>query len=161
MPRSNPRASNRGASRHLLRHLHDPRELRRNPLAVKFFELQTPSDACIAVRKRAQHVLQSLSSTRAIAILERADMLGHAPGAVARDLGISNRQYQRERRSALETFFLAFASRTPIATRSNVDDAAAALRTAAALADSGETWSARAILDEISALEGDVRIHAL
>lgn len=144
-----------------MRHLHDPRELRRNPLAVKFFELQTPAEACTAIRRRAQQVLQSLSSPRAIAILERADMLRHPPGTVARDLGISKRQYQRERRSALETFFTAFASRSPIATRSNADDAAAALRTAAALADSGETWSARAILHEIACLRGDAQDHAL
>lgn len=147
MPRSDPARSKYCATRHLLRYLGNPRELRRNPLASEAFARMDAPSAALAVRRRALDAIAALQNQRCVAILLRVDVENHRPAHVARDLGLSERQYHRERRRAHELFleaFVAFA-RPQLAV---VDDGFAqrALRHAASLADSGETASARAIL---------------
>ena len=106
--------------RRLLRYLNDPRELRRNALVAHLFESQgerTPkAQANVAAMARLRELLKRAlerlephaeSSPRAAArdrrlytILMQCDIAGEKHETVARELGLSLRQFYRERNAA-------------------------------------------------------------
>lgn len=122
MPRSDPAKSIKLAGKHLFRHLDDIRYLRRNPIAAPFFPP--------AVRGRRRSLQQDLygleklraSLTLAIDRCRQADLLRmepyrakrryyiairdfidrDAPRNIASDLGLSMRQYYRERQTLID-----------------------------------------------------------
>src|SRR5579862_277225 len=136
MARANPARSPYAATRHLLRHLRNVRELRRNPLARDEFAARTIDEAQRAV-------------------VARVDAERHDPRRVATDLGLSTRQFYRERRRAHEAFYTAY--RAGARRAASVEDGFARqlLARAASLADSGETASATAISEDVLASGGD------
>jgi tetratricopeptide (TPR) repeat protein len=105
---------------HLLRHLHDPCALHANPIAARYFSSEAgarsrESDADGLARVRAlvagavDRVFASAWGTAATehalrqrAIVERCDLLGEPHSAVATSLGLSRRQFYRERHDARE-----------------------------------------------------------
>ena len=105
MPRANPNASFEVATKHLFRHLHEPDDLRANPLTRAFFEepdalerihgLIRAAAACCRDEDRAAGEEERARRQYAIAI---EDCLGgKSVRAIARALGISPTQYYRER----------------------------------------------------------------
>lgn len=162
MARSDPARSSYCATRHLLRNLNDARQLRRNPLVREIFCGSDSANAVVEIRRRIEAALASLPASRGVAILVRADVQRHAPCVVSRDLGLSMRQYHRERKRAHDAFLLSFRGvhpRQPIAV--DEDFGARTLRRASSLADSGEVESARAILEDAVRSGGDIRCDAL
>ncbi|HEY1654714.1 MAG TPA: hypothetical protein VGF86_06350 [Candidatus Tumulicola sp.] len=158
MARCDPARSDYCASRHLLRHLDDARELRRNPLARDAFAHDTEL-ATGAVRERVSRALAAMDAQdaqcsrrqtwRHAAILLRIDVARHRPLSVAADLGLSVRQFHRERRAAHNRFVTAFRSIAQAFVVSRHHFAEELLTRAGGLADSGETSSARAILEDV------------
>jgi hypothetical protein len=161
MARSDPARSDYCATRHLLRNLYDERQLRRNPLARDAFAVQKGDDALRTIADRVYRALGAMDAqqvsdrrwqgTRHPAILLRVDAGRHDPRLVATDLGLSSRQFHRERRLAHDRFVEAYRAITPrmVATVEG-DFATRLLERAGALADSGETSSAIAILDDVA-----------
>lgn len=157
MPRCDPARSDYCASRHLLRHLGNARELRRNPLVRDAFAKD--DDATRRIAERAWRALAALGAqtplesthryTRHAAILLRVDVQGHAPAGVAGDLGLSLRQFYRERAAAHARFLRAFRAASPARVEPS-GRPQRLLERAVSLADSGETSSARAILEDIA-----------
>ena len=112
-------------TRRLLRRLGDVEELRTNPLAAPYFERaehvagsRVVFEQTIAARIRAAVIsaiqaLEGLSGDRRShgarqrAIVYRCDVRGEKHETVARDLGISRREFYRERRRAFERLGLA------------------------------------------------------
>ncbi|MBV9102373.1 MAG: hypothetical protein JO060_02220 [Candidatus Eremiobacteraeota bacterium] len=114
MPRSNPKRSDYCASRHLLRHLDDPKELRRNPLVASYFPTPNMSrhrppsedrDALVAIKQRVFAALAGVVNeksdaicardrTRAHAILLRCEVQQQPRGLVAAELALSLRAFQ-------------------------------------------------------------------
>jgi hypothetical protein len=170
MPRSDPTLSPYCATRHLLRHLRDARELRRNPLAREAFAARDDDAALRAVTERVhralramdarQHLARTWQGARQAAILLRVDVERHDPRLVAANLGLSTRQFHRERRLAHDRFLDAYRAETPIRA-ATVDDqfAKRLLERAASLADSGEISSASAIFDDIARSGADVALR--
>lgn len=151
MPRADPTRSRYCATRHLLRNLRRPRALRRNPLT------------CEGVAERVDAALRTIDAKHA-AILLRVDVERHDPRVVAADLGFSLRQFHRARRAAHDRFYTAYRAEPP-AVAASVNEAFTPrlLARAASLADSGETASAAAILDDIAsnACDDAARVEAL
>ncbi len=85
----------------LLRDLRCPQRLQRNPL---YLELAQPFDGTdgASLRRSIDVQLQRLS-TRRRAVILRYEMNREAPEIVAADLGLSRRQFFRDRRAALAT----------------------------------------------------------
>src|ERR1700684_2792800 len=119
MPRADPTRSAYCASRHLLRNLDDPAELRRNPLVRACFappagSCDAPADALDRVRGLVQASLarcrpRSGARTHATlarmhAALLRCDIDKQPLAVVADELGLSGRQVRRERRAAHDAF---------------------------------------------------------
>ncbi|HKU81670.1 MAG TPA: hypothetical protein VJP76_05825 [Candidatus Tumulicola sp.] len=117
---------------HLLRHLHDAAALRANPIAARYFR-QSASDGLISEDLQADAMTRlraalsaalesafvrgageqaSARATRQRAIVERCDLHGESHAAVAADLGLSRREFYRERKRARERLAEYFA-RTP------------------------------------------------
>lgn len=107
------------AVRRLLRRLDDPAELRSNPLAAPYVAgAQSAGPAAVVERTMAARIRAAVVSAidaleapnadvrsrgaRQRAILTRCDLRGEKHQGVARDLGISRREFYRERRRALE-----------------------------------------------------------
>lgn len=107
------------ACMHMLRHVDDVRELRKNPLAAPLFSRAVglrpgaigSRQALATLRRILWVVLEHLRTQsgrrikpaqieRQYAIVTRCDLVGERPEAVAADLGICMRQFYRERRSA-------------------------------------------------------------
>ena len=129
MPRADPTRSYYCASRHLLRNLDNAAELKRNPLVREYFpDTRTGArrrDATadrLVVERICDDVRTALARCSAFA-LDRKRMLGrlHAvllrceiddrpAAAVAAELGLSERQLRRERRSAHDAFTRAFSA---------------------------------------------------
>jgi hypothetical protein len=149
MARANPARSPYSATRHLLRNLGNARELRRNPLARMQFAGRSADETLRAVAGRVDSALHAIASTRHIAILMRVDRQRHDPRRVATDLGLSTRQFYRERRLAHDSFFAAYRAGEYAAATVESDLSRPVLARAASLADSGETESAKAILDDV------------
>lgn len=163
MARCDPARSDYCASRHLLRHLENARELRRNPLAFAGSE-RRDGDIAQRVTERAWRALRSLEAqsrledvrqgARHAAILLRVDVERHRPGVVASDLGLSMRQFYRERAAAHARFVRAYRAVSPGRAEPNERTAERLLVRAGGLADSGETASARAIFEDVASRAG-------
>jgi hypothetical protein len=110
-----------GSVKRLLRNLYHPVALRRDPLAnaIRFFRRQSPAARpfdetdvrnvqrfvlwCVTMLDAEQHTLRgALQRRRQRAIIEQYDVGGQLRDRVAADLGISLRQFYRERRVALQ-----------------------------------------------------------
>lgn len=174
MARSDPTRSDYCATRHLLRHIREPQQLRRNPLARAAFVGRSADAALRAISGRVSRALAAMDaeqperaglSSRRTAILLRVDVGRHDPAVVAADLGLSVRQFHRERRLAHDRFLAAFRASAPAVQAMTVDGdiAVRLVGCAVSLADSGETASARAILHDVVGSGGDaaVRCEAL
>lgn len=158
--RCDPARSDYCASRHLLRHLGNARELRRNPLARDVFA-RGGDDALQVLADRVWRAFRTLEAqpslegarrkARHAAILLRVDLEGHPPAEVAGALGLSMRQFYRERAAAHARFVRAFRAVSPARVEPNAGRAQHLLERAAALADSGESASARAIFEDLAA----------
>lgn len=160
MARSDPTRSDYCATRHLLRHFRHARELRRNPLAHDALGSREGDVALGTFAWRVYDALRALDArpfSRAwqqahhTAILLRVDVQRHDPVQVAADLGLSTRQFHRERRVAHERFADAYRA-TLSAPVPKVACTVPRLLTerAAALADSGEVLSAISLLDDVA-----------
>ncbi|GAC1573080.1 MAG: hypothetical protein NVS3B7_04100 [Candidatus Elarobacter sp.] len=140
MPLANPNASFDVAARHLFRHLDEPGRLRRNPLVRRFFEdsggRMTRARAKAALALIVRIIEQGAEHVRALdaaagederayrqhtilrrTYIERAPIL-----TIASDLGLSIRQYYRERSAIcariaryVESFDARVATATPYA----------------------------------------------
>jgi len=128
MPRAKPSRSGYCASRHLLRNLDDPRELRRNPLAAEYFcsssrsRRRTPEEDRRALERICGLVREALGALyvaaegdrdgahlgRMHAALLRCEIDRGAPDVVAAELGLSERQLRRERSAAHDAFLRSF-----------------------------------------------------
>jgi hypothetical protein len=181
MPRADPTRSPYCATRHLLRNLDDPAELRRNPLVRACFE---PASGA---RDGAEHrtvlarvrglVHASLAGCRdrsgprartrigrMHAALLRCDIDRQPLSVVAAELGLSDRQVRRERRAAHDAFLQAFHHNAIEPAAATVCDTAA-LRIAQTeeLHELGQSALALAACEEIAASAGlaERRIEAL
>ncbi len=158
MARSDPTRSDYCATRHLLRHLRHARELRRNPLAHDAFAAVHGDAALGAIASRVYAALRSMDArwptarqhARYCALLMRVDVQRHDPARVASDLGLSTRQFHRERRVAHERFFEAYRATLPSALDGVPSLPHELVVHAAGLADSGEIASASALLDDVA-----------
>jgi hypothetical protein len=150
MARANPARSPYSATRHLLRNLRNARELRRNPLARDEFAGRTNDEALCSIANRVDAALPP-NNARHVAILLRVDAERHDPARVATDLGLSTRQFFRERRRAHDAFYAAYRAGGRAAATVETNFAQRLLSRAAGLADSGEAESASAILHDIIA----------
>jgi hypothetical protein len=165
VPRSDPARSDYCATRHLLRHLNDARQLRRNPLTRDAFAAGSEAGALETVGARVARALAAMDarvpcerrwqSARQLAILMRVDVRRHAAVRVAADLGLSARQFYRERRCAHARFLQAYRSAERAVVTFEAPLAERLLERASGLADSGETASARAILGDVAGSGGD------
>lgn len=157
MARADPTRSRYCATRHLLRNLGKPKALRKNPLACDAFDRRDDAAALKAIARRVDAALTAMDArarhrdgSRHAALLLRVDVQRHDPRDVITDLGYSPRQFHRARRAAHERFFEAYGETTLVrATQVDGDFGARLLTRAASLADSGESTSAVAILDDI------------
>ena len=161
------------ATRHLLRHFRHAREVRRNPLARDAFATALDDAALGTLAWRVYDALRAMDArpiqggarqpARHTTILLRVDVQHHDPIQVAADLGLSNRQYHRERRVAHERFLDAF--RATLATPASQATCIVPqhlTELAANLADSGEVLSAISLLDDVvSNAEPEDRCRAL
>jgi hypothetical protein len=153
VPRSNPARSPYCSTRHLLRNLQRPRELRRNPLTAQEFFGRTDTEALRIIGARVATAFAAIDAwpelrARQLAILLRVDTERHDPRRVAGDLGLSTRQFHRERRGAHDAFHTAYGGLRSNATV-DTNFTQRLVTRATALSDSGETASADAILRDI------------
>lgn len=162
MARANPSRSPYSATRHLLKNLRDARELRRNPLARDEFAGRTSDEALRAIADRVDAAVAGRSA-RHVAILLRVDAERHDPARVATDLGLSTRQFYRERRRAHDAFYADYRAGGRAAATVESDFAQRLMTRAVSLADSGETSSAAAIFEDVlsSGAERGVTCEAL
>ncbi|MBV8581021.1 MAG: hypothetical protein JOZ86_10360 [Candidatus Eremiobacteraeota bacterium] len=115
MPRADPTRSTYCASRHLLRNLDRPAELRRNPLVRDYF---AAADALERIGAAVQCALARAHEggggrgrpdpARMRAALLRCEIDRQPLATVAAELGLSERQLRRERRAAHTAFARAF-----------------------------------------------------
>ena len=122
-------------------------------MARNLFFDRSDEAALGAVAARVERALGALPCARYAAILLRVDVRRHRPAEVAADLGLSTRQFHRERRVAHDRFLAAY--RAPCAPKiesvSNEGELAQRLLARAkSLADSGEPSSAGAILRDLA-----------
>ncbi|HEY6236836.1 MAG TPA: hypothetical protein VIW69_17175, partial [Candidatus Elarobacter sp.] len=128
MPRADPTRSDYCASRHLLRNLGDPAELRRNPLVRDYFadtastlrRRDTAADRAALERLRNDvrtalarcsdyaHDRGHVALGRMHAVLLRCEIDDQPLPVVAAEIGLSERQARRERRAAHAAFVRAF-----------------------------------------------------
>jgi tetratricopeptide (TPR) repeat protein len=163
MPRANPTASFEVATKHLFRHLHNPGELRKNPLTRFFFEESDSAiETCKADRVAVERVhdtiraaarrfrecdLQAGLNERAHRGYEIVDgCLGRKTvSEIARRLGVSSTQYYRER-AQIATRIAAFirdgSDRVPQPSIEPFDEFRYAMTHAARLTEIGDTQRA-------------------
>jgi predicted ATPase len=98
--------------RRLLRSLNDPRELRKNALVAHFFQGETSRVALMRIRSVLHRAVDRIAprsdsgatasrDARLHAIVVQADIAGEKHDTVARNLGLSARQFYRERTAAI------------------------------------------------------------
>ncbi len=171
--RAQPAKSWEAAWRHLFRHLNEPCELRRNPIAASFFTRNgaTASDdeAVRAIRSVLLEALdecelqlrssgRSERARRQRAIVE-SNVLEHCSAAeLASELHISRMQLYRERRAICEhlarVLTISSTARTPrVAPTSS--PRAAALAQAKHLIEQCQSESALALLEDVASASGD------
>ena len=91
------------AIRHLVRHIAEPSELRKNPLVAERFAGARPDEAqAFMLQLRATIRAALPEGSRAARIVQRCDIEGASHKAVVHELGISRRQFYRERARARE-----------------------------------------------------------
>ncbi len=168
MPRADPARSPYCASRHLLRHLDDARELRRNPLVRSLFAAERGARdgeherrAVARIRRRVTVSLAGMHHHtrgargvrlgRVHAALLRCEIDSQPLAIVAAELGLSERQLRRERQTAHALFLRAFdghAQAPPDGPRARVvaDTAAVRVREGAELHELGESELAVRVL---------------
>ncbi|HYW55093.1 MAG TPA: hypothetical protein VE826_14065, partial [Dongiaceae bacterium] len=170
MPRADPTRSSYCASRHLLRNLDDPAELRRNPLVRACFAPpagRPDAESAGALdrvrglvhasltrcRERAPAGRFRTGVARMHAALLRCEIDKQPLSVVAAEMGLSDRQVRRERRAAHDAFLRAFrrsASDAPPA--ASVDDTAALrLIEAAELHELGQSALATSACETLAA----------
>jgi tetratricopeptide (TPR) repeat protein/ribosomal protein S14 len=92
-----------GAIRHLVRHIADPSELRKNPLVAERLAGARPDEQqAFMLQLRAMIRAALPEGSRAARIVQRCDIEGASHKAVVHELGISRRQFYRERARARE-----------------------------------------------------------
>jgi tetratricopeptide (TPR) repeat protein len=92
-----------GAIRHLVRHIADPAELRKNPLvAERIAGWRAEEQQAILLQLRAMIRAALPENSRAARIVQRCDIEGASHKEVTHELGISRRQFYRERARARE-----------------------------------------------------------
>ncbi|MBV9334143.1 MAG: hypothetical protein JO146_09055, partial [Candidatus Eremiobacteraeota bacterium] len=157
MARANPARSPYAATRHLLKNLRNVRELRRNPLVRDEFASNNIDEAQRAIAARVDAALPVQNACH-VAILLRVDAERHDRRSVATDLGLSTRQFYRERRRAHEAFYAAYRANARQGATVEEGFARQLLTRAASLADSGETASAVAISHDVLSSGGEPAI---
>src|ERR1022692_2734190 len=91
------------AIRDVLRHLDHPERLQVNPLVSwQFLGVSEQASGAARVKKAIDLAIEGLSP-RQREIVRRCDLRGHTHRSVINDLGITERHFYRERRSALES----------------------------------------------------------
>jgi len=180
MPRADPTRSSYCATRHLLRNLDDPAELRRNPLVTEFFPPMRARRAAphaaalqhirglvlaalVACRDTSTAGRSCYDRARVHAALLRCDLDKQPVSVVAAELGLSGRQLRRERRAAHIAFAAVFgrqALSVPIAVR---DIDVLRLSEAVELHELGRSVLAATVCDSIAAgsQRSDRRLEAL
>ncbi len=139
-----------------LRHLDSPHRLRNSPLLGHY----PPDKARILVEEALDEL-----PLRSRVIIARCDLAGELHATVARDLGISERHFYRERREALSSLYETLeASRfqTPISIAVDIDPEDTPLVCANALQNTGHVYEAINFLEkallQVSAPEVRARI---
>ena len=181
MPRADPGRSPYCASRHLLRHLDDARELCRNPLVRGMFPPERggrDGEQRRAIDRVRRRVTVSLAGMRDHARSVRNVQLGRAHAAllrceidaqplavVAAELGLSERQMRRERQAAHVLFLRAFRTGAAHETRRAIvapDTAAVRVAEGVELHELGESdLAARVLLEvETAAASAERRVEA-
>lgn len=180
--RLGPRWPLDAAIRHLLRHLHNGKELRRNPIASTLLDVaQTAfpqiSDAEVAaavfaqvdgilseIKQRSQNRSDDPGLARAVQIVERCVVGREQWKVVARELGISNRQYARDRAQIVVMITRSLLARSAVHSNSQVQCVmTAALNSCIALSERGSGNAALERLFEMAADSTDLpaRVAAL
>ena len=91
------------AIRHLVRHIAEPSELRKNPLvAERLAAARADEQQAFMLQLRATIRAALPEGSRAARIVQRCDIEGASHKAVVHELGISRRQFYRERARARE-----------------------------------------------------------
>jgi hypothetical protein len=173
MPRHAPRSPQEESVRHLLRNLDDASALRTNPLVAPLFigtgraHRAAGQSTVGLVREVVEHTVASLVETgecdaqramRFREILWRCDLRDESHAIVARSLGLSLRQFYRERRAACLHLEAPLASevRARCAGRAVVaDPAAIELARGRMLHECGESSRAAKVLAELVRAAGD------
>jgi hypothetical protein len=176
--RAQPARSWESAWRHLFRHIDEPAELRRNPLAAPFFSAadcaQSDDQAMQAIRSALlaaldEHELElrsageSAKARRRRHIVEVQIFGRQRAGETAARLHLSRMQLYRERREVCVRLARALVKvkRQPLVVRTNAP--APALSRAGALAEGCDTERAQALLEDVASNGGERsdRISAL
>lgn len=132
------------ACRHLLRHLDQPAALSTNPLIRAHFE-ELPDAG--AVRELIRALADALTE-REREILLRCDLLDEPHKRVARDMGLSMRQFYRDRGAMIEGLAMQLLNRARYVVRlaSVIDVAAVQRARVRALQHGGQRYAALALL---------------
>jgi tetratricopeptide (TPR) repeat protein len=161
MSRADPRSSFHASVRHLFRHLDDARALRENPLARAFFAagaVEGERGGVAALRARILDEARACRSDDAADGAEHGDRrfaivaalcAGEPPSQTAVRLGVSRRQYYRDRQAVCARIARSLTTNSGANARSvSVTDALALfLRRAATLREGGFAQTAAAVLD--------------
>lgn len=169
VPRKKRGGSSLSDVRHLLRHLNDPQEVAANALTADIFRARAADGAgvrecMLAVRAAIAQAIQRLGThagnavvrernRRAATILQRCDLDGAAHPEVALELGVSRRQFYRDRDVALRLLTAELEARLPApasASTSVIDTAALAFDAAEALLALGKFGDAKLTLERIA-----------
>lgn len=169
VPRKKRGASQLAAVRHLLRHLNDPQALAANPLTADLFRKRASTrasgrEALLTVRETVVRCIEQIGghagdavvreqNRRAAAILKRCDVEGASHSEVAVELGLSRRQFYRDRGIALQLLAVEMESRlhAPPAALHSVNDAATlAFESVASLLAIGKFEDAKEVLERIA-----------
>jgi hypothetical protein len=162
--------------------MHNGKELRRNPIASTLLDLARPafpqmSDAEVAaavfaelhgilseIKQRSQNRTDDPGLARAVQIVERCVVGREQWRAVARELGISNRQYARDKARIVVMFTRSLLARSAVHSNSQVQCVmTAALNSCIALSERGSGNAALEQLFEMAADSTDLpsRVAAL
>ena len=159
------------AAQHVLRHLHDPVALARNPLVVSLLQhpdgmTKTGGDAATRVQALVRSCADAIRTQsggaaerreRQYQILVRCDIDRESHEIVARDLGLSRRQFYRERNAAARSLAQFLVSRSrPLPASVSIDRFGLELSRAKALRLAGEAQRSESILAELVASSEEI-----
>jgi tetratricopeptide (TPR) repeat protein len=163
MPRANPSESIEVAARHLFRHLDDPAELRRNPIAAHYFEQRADLEAVLAVHRAIRQCAERCERDDRSAGLHRkaqrnAHLLelctrGVSYRGAADALGLSVQQYYRAKQQLCLRIARIMSSSQcfPRLAFDSADLASARLEIAEKRAGVGEFFGAQRICADVAA----------